>query len=68
MWGRFSGPCTAVRSYFEAEMGLTYGKMPVPPKELCISAGRGGEVSRELPGPGFRMATQGGQGLAAWRQ
>ena len=30
-----------MRSYFEAEMGLTYGKMQVPPKELCVSAGRG---------------------------
>jgi len=32
-----------MRSYFEAEMGLTYGKMQVPPKELCVSAGGWGK-------------------------
>ncbi|CAJ1431194.1 unnamed protein product [Effrenium voratum] len=43
-------------SYFEEEMGVSYGKMPVPPKELCTPAG-----------PGFTMSTLGGQGLGAWR-
>ena len=40
--GQIFDPEGAARSYFEAEMGcLTYGKMPVPPKELCVSAGAG---------------------------
>lgn len=37
--GFLTSPNHKMRSYFEAEMGLTYGKMPVPPKELCVSAG-----------------------------
>ena len=49
MWETFAYGCTPFstklrvktsRSYFEEEMGVTYGKMQVPPKELCVSAGQ----------------------------
>eukprot|EP00930_Biecheleria_cincta_P051229 TRINITY_DN36386_c0_g1_i1.p1 TRINITY_DN36386_c0_g1~~TRINITY_DN36386_c0_g1_i1.p1 ORF type:complete len:129 (-),score=27.26 TRINITY_DN36386_c0_g1_i1:15-347(-) len=42
-------------SYFESEMGFSYGKMQVPPKETCTPAG-----------PNFAMITPGGQGMGPW--
>ncbi|CAE7765191.1 unnamed protein product [Symbiodinium sp. CCMP2456] len=44
-------------SYFESEMGVSYGKMQVPPKELCIAAG-----------PAFAISTRGGQAVGVFRK
>ncbi|CAE8695348.1 unnamed protein product, partial [Polarella glacialis] len=58
-WERLAFPTdikALLMSYFEAQMGFQYGKMQVPPREMCT-------VSR-----GLSMSTPGGQMIGPWRK
>ena len=58
-----------LRSYFEEEMGVSYGKMPVPPKELCTPAGAGqktGPFPGDVSGGSFGLWLRLRSGDSSW--